>query len=393
MIFYFRLITALVAIFITMPKVFPQADMLCQGNYWTEAEGKTHLESFAASYHDLEGWEHRAEMIRQGMLNGLELTTLPAKTPLNPVFHGKQILDGYSVENVAFESMPGFFVTGNLYRPAEGDGPFPAILSTHGHWSDPANHGRYREDMQYRCATLARMGAIVFAYDMIGYGDSDQCEHKHPKALKIQTWNSIRAVDFVLTLEGVDPERIAVTGASGGGTQAFILTALDDRIAVSVPVVMVSAHFFGGCVCESGMPIHKSDHHQTSNVEIAALAAPRPLMLISDGKDWTKNVPEVEYPYIRNIYSLYNHEERIQYAHFPEEGHDYGPNKRQAAYQFLIHYLSLNPGRWKAEGGKISETGISVLPAESLKVFTEDYPRPSHAVMGNDAVTALIDSK
>ncbi|MDX2248343.1 MAG: acetylxylan esterase [Bacteroidia bacterium] len=366
-------------------------NMLCQGNYWTEEEAAAIHTQFAASYQNLEDWEHRAETIRQGMLQGMEMTTLPAKTPLNPIAHSKQILDGYSVENVAFESLPGLFVTGNLYRPLAGDGPFPAILSTHGHWSDPKDYGRYRADMQYRCAALARMGAVVFAYDMIGYGDSDQCDHKHPKALKIQTWNGMRAIDFLLTLEGIDPERIAVTGASGGGTQTFVLAALDDRVAVSVPVVMVSAHFFGGCSCESGMPIHKSEHHQTSNVEIAALAAPRPLLLVSDGKDWTKNVPVVEYPYIRNIYSYYNQEGRVQYAHFPEEGHDYGINKRQAAYKFLIQHLELQPGEWLKEDGKISEEGIVILPTEALKVFNEDYPRPGHAVLGNEAISKLLN--
>ncbi|MBD0258285.1 MAG: acetylxylan esterase [Cytophagales bacterium] len=360
--------------------------LLCRGSYYTEAEGKAALAGSGATYQDRRGWEKRAEQIRQHIRRGAELDRLPQGTPLKPIFGSKRTYDGYTVENVAFESLPGFFVTGNLYRPTARQSTYAAILSPHGH----GEHPRFGENVQKRCATLARMGAVVLAYDMIGYGESDQCSHKISRALTLQTHNSLRAVDFLLTLPGVDPKRIGVTGESGGGTQTFLLTALDPRIAVSVPVVMVSAHFFGGCTCESGMPIHKGPGHQTSNVEIAALAAPRPLLLISDGKDWTKNTPDVEYPYVRNVYRLYGKEAHVDNLHLPAEGHDYGPSKRKGAYAFLARYLHLALDRVTGAGGDIDESFVTVEDRSALSVFNEKNLRPAYAVRGDNAVLQLL---
>jgi hypothetical protein len=236
---------------------------LCRGYYHSEHAARQQLDKFGRSYSGLEGWKKRAGGIREGILRGAGLSPPPGRCDLKAIVRGRRKHDGYTVENAAFESLPGFFVTGNLYRPAPEADPQrrAAILCPHGHFDTPDGGGRFRPDMQKRCATLARMGAVVFSYDMVGWGESRQYPHKGDKTLALQLWNGIRAVDFLVSLKEVDPGRIGVTGASGGGTQTFLLTAVDDRIAVSVPVVMVAAHFFGGCTCESGMPIHKSDRH------------------------------------------------------------------------------------------------------------------------------------
>jgi dienelactone hydrolase len=368
----------------------PARPDLRQGAFFTEAEGAAALRATAQTHHDRAGWERRAALLRQGLRDGMNLSANPRFAPLEPIRHSRRELHGYSVENVAFESVPGFFVTGNLYRPLGLTTRTAAVLCPHGHTAN--QDARFVEQTQQRCATLARMGAVVFVYDMLGYGDSQQCSHKIPEALRLQTLNSLRALDFLASLPEVDPARIGVSGESGGGTQTFLLAALDSRVAVSVPVVMVSAHFFGGCVCESGLPIHVRPTHQTSNAEIAALTAPRPQLLVSDGKDWTKNTPAVEFPFLKTVYGYYGATDRVANVHLPDEGHDYGPSKRAAAYRFLAKHLKLNLSR-VLKNGEIDESPNTLLDPAALRVFDEQHPRPARAVTGDEAVSMLIRAK
>jgi len=362
---------------------------LRQRDFWTEEQARQQLAAYAQTWKDQASWEKRAAAIREGILRGAELTPLPPKTDLKPIMRVKRLHTGYSVENVAFESRPGFFVTGNLYRPLETDPRrrHPVVLCAHGHcvntripFAVNKTGGRFDPSTQILAGVLARMGAVVLTWDMTGINESQQYPHNGPKSLKIQLWNSIRAVDFVTSLPDVDPERIGMTGASGGATQTFLLAAVDKRIKVSIPVVMVSAHFFGGCNCESGMPIHVSDIHDTCNVEIAALHAPLPQLIISDGKDWTQNMPQVEFPYIRSIYQVYGAQDQVENLHLPDEGHDYGPSKRAGAYAFLARHLGLSLDPVTGPDGRVNEGFVDIDTYEHLCVFDDQHPRPAYAL-------------
>ncbi len=365
---------------------FGQNPMLCQGGHWTEDEANMMMKKFSAEWDDLESWEERANRIKRGIIDGMQLDQMPEiKGNFKATIKNKRTMDGYIIENIAIESFPGFYITGNLYRPVTEAKKYAAVLSPHGHLKNK----RLTHFMQLRCAVLARMGAIVFAYDMVGYGENNQVDHDIPIAALLQTWNSKRVLEYLLSRPDVDSERIGMTGGSGGGTQTFILTAIDHRIKVSVPAVQVSAHFFGGCVCESGMPIHKSNDHQTNNVEFAALCAPRPLLLISNGGDWTRNTPRIEYPYIQKVYALYDAEHKVENVHLPMEKHDYGFSKRTAAYNFLAHHLELNSGNVPYDDG-YKEDFVTILPMEALKVFNTKNPRPDDVLQGDEAVMKYL---
>ncbi|HEX3133043.1 MAG TPA: acetylxylan esterase, partial [Planctomycetota bacterium] len=301
----------------------------------------------------------------------------PKRTPLNPIVRGRRYCNGYAVDNVAFEPIPDYHATANLCWPSEPRVSHPLVLSCHGHGQ--AEIGRCSETQQIRCGILARCGAIVLALDMVGFGESlahlpRSQSHATPMSFTLQTWTAIRALDLLTSLDRADASRIAVTGESGGGTQSFVLTALDERVSVSVPVVMVSAHFFGGCPCESGLPIHLGPDHFTTNAGIAALAAPRPQLLVSDGKDWTVNNPTVEFPFLQRIYGFYGKTEQVANVHLADEGHDYGPSKRQAMYAFVAKHLHLDLSAVMGADGRVDETWAAVAPMERLHVFDAAQP-------------------
>lgn len=330
--------------------------------------GIAQLEYLSNFYNDRQSWEQRKANLRECILEGLQLSPMPPKPDSDPIISNKRSMNGYTIQNVAIETLPGVFVTGSLYRPAEVEGKIPVIVSPNGHF----DQGRYRADQQYRMATLARMGAMVFSYDMFGWGESElqvgSEAHRTPMAMTIQLLNGMRVLDYLTALDNADNDRVGITGGSGGGSQTMMLTALDERIDVSVPVVMLSSYFNGGCPCETGRPVHMCGGG-TNNVEVAAMAAPRPQLVISDGNDWTANVPEIAYPYLQKIYDYYGKKQLVQNEHFPTEGHDYGQSKRMAMYPFLARHLELDLEKVMDSDGKVDESDVVIEDPSELYVF------------------------
>lgn len=344
------------------------------------ASGNSRMEKLAEFQQSRETWQRRAESIRQAILGGAELSPLPERTALNARFANRKVDRRYSVEDVAFEASPNFYVFGNLYRPLASVGKSPAILVTHGHFKEDGWYARTRPENQILCATLAEMGAVVFTYDMVGWGDSRQFGHHVRDVLRLQLWDSIRAVDFLESLPEVDPKRIGITGASGGATQAILLAAVDRRIRASMPVVMVSSGYTGSDPCEDGMDIRRiPGQPNTNNAEIAAVNAPNPLMLISDGSDWTKHFPQQDLPEIRRIYNLFGATQNVSNMHYPNGKHDYGPDYRRVAYEFFWKSLgTLSPPVMESTNIE-SQRDLSVRNWIHLSVAFTDDGRTSRA--------------
>jgi dienelactone hydrolase len=307
----------------------------------------THTDRLTArDYTSLNEWQARAAWLRDHVRASAGLLPPLPKTPLRAHVFDEQRHSDYSVAKVYFESFPGFFVTGNLYRPI-GAGPFPAMLSPHGHWAWGRLENTSVVSGPGRAINFARQGFVVFTYDMIGYNDSRQLTHEFGGRRErlwglslsgLQLWNSIRSVDFLESLPEVDRDRIGCTGESGGGTQTFLLAAVDERIKVAAPVNMISLHMQGGCLCENPPGLRLD----TNNVELGALAAPRPLLMVSATGDWTNETLEVEYPAMRRIYALFGAEDRVHAVRF-DAPHNYNRDSREAVYSWMARWLQQAP--------------------------------------------------
>ena len=342
-------------------------------------EGRQMLDWLSAKYSNREQWETRRDILIKEVRQRLQIDTfLDSCVKDKPAILSKPMKhDGYTTQNICLELTPGQHVFGTIYAPVKKKrksnlSPLtshlsPLIICPDGHWPS-----RYRDDEQQRLATLARMGAVCVDFDLYGYGQSKQevGDHHVARAHIFQAACGLKLLDWMLkNRKDIDTTRIAANGGSGGGTHTVLLTLLDRRFTASAPVVHVASHFDGGCPCESGMPIQLAGGG-TCEAELAAVIAPRPLLLVSDGGDWTHTNPELEYPFIRRIFGFFRAESSVRNVHLPDERHDFGPSKRQAVYEFFADVFGL-------DRSMIDESKVTILPATMMqsKPQTDKDPR------------------
>lgn len=323
-------------------------------------EGELMLKYLSGMYSNREQFEMRRDSVRREVRKLLEIDKYKDSLVHHKAILGKIIKnDGYTVQNICIETLLGEHLFGSIYSPAT-KGKHPLIICPDGHF----NGGRYRKDEQQRLGTLARMGAICVDFDLYGWGESEmeygKDSHQTDRAHVIQALNAEVLLDYMWNnRKDVDKKRIGVNGGSGGGTHTILLTVLDNRITAAAPTVNLASHFDGGCPCESGKPIQLAGGG-TCNPELISFFAPRPLLIVSDGGDWTSSVPELEFPFLKRIYGFYGAEDKLTNVHLPNERHDFGINKRQANYDFFIKVFNLDKT-------KLDESKVKILEPSALQ--------------------------
>ncbi len=332
----------------------------------TPAEGEELLRWLTEHYlTDRAAWEVRRDSLLRDARRMLAMEPLYDSLVENPrvVLGRKMRFAGYTTRNYLLETLPGIFVGGTIYAPLTR-GRHPLILSPAGHWPG----GRLREDQQYRMATFARMGAVAVDLDIVGWGCTASTvpfAHEDRRAMRLQALWSKAVTDWVVaTRRDIDTTRMAATGGSGGATHTLLLALQDPRFWVLAPVVHLVSHFDGGCPCESGVEVARAAGGSCMTELLAAVMAPNPVLVVSDGGDWTSTYPTLEFPYLQRIWSLCGAPEAVENCHLAEERHDYGVNKRQAVYRFFARRLGL-------DAAQIDETKVTLQSSEALELVAE----------------------
>lgn len=332
-------------------------------------------------------WTHRRAEIRDRMRQAYgELPADPC--PLDPQVLGVVARDGYRIERLIFQSQPGIWVTANAYVPS-GDGRRPGVLSVHGHWRwarvDPVPHAR--------AVGLAKLGYFVLAVDAFGAGERALVPGPgtyHGGLLGASTWpvgtpllglqiyDNMRAIDYMQTRPEVDGEKLAVTGASGGGNQSMNIGAWDERLKVVVPVCSVGTYdsYLGAacCVCEV-LPGALSFAEEG---DILAMVAPRSLMVVNatqDARQFSVEEAARSIARARPVFEMLDASDRLKHAVF-ESRHDYSQAMREALYGWLARGL-----RGEGDGSPIPEPPLQLEEVETLRCFPDNVRPKTFALL------------
>ncbi len=287
-------------------------------------------ESTFADIETLEDWTSRREEYHRQMMYMLGLNPLPEKTDLQPVVTGTVDHPEMTVENLHFQSMPGLYVTGNLYLPKGFDGPRPTILYVCGHGGVEIDGISYGNKVSYQRhgEWFARHGYVCLTIDTIQLGEIQGLHHgNYSKGMwwwysrgytpaGVEAWNCIRALDYLETRPEVDAAKFGVTGRSGGGAYSWWIAAIDERIACAVPVAGITSlrnHVIDGCVEGHCDCMYMINTFGWDFPMVAALVAPRPLLISNTDKDGIFPLDGVYdvYSKVRRIYELYGAEDNL----------------------------------------------------------------------------------
>jgi hypothetical protein len=330
----------------------------------------------------LDDWKARRSLYRKQLFEMLGLDPLPKKTDLKPVVTGKVEHEEFIVENIHYQSMPGLYVTANLYIPKDIEEPAPAILYVCGHGPTKKNNISYGNKVSYQrhAAWFARHGYVCLIIDTLQMGEIEGIHHgtyrydmwwwnsRGYTSAGVEAWNCIRSLDYLQSRKEVDGDRIGVTGRSGGGAYSWWISALDDRIKAAVPVAGITDlqnHVVDGCVEGHCDCMYVVNTYRWDYPLVAALVAPRPLLISNSDKDTIFPLDGVirVHKKVREIYRLYGAGDKLG-LQITEGPHRDTQELRVHAFVWFNRFL-------KGENPLIDKPAIPFFEPEQLKVFDE----------------------
>ena len=349
----------------------------------------------------LEDWNARKGGYRQQLFEMLGLDPLPPKTKLNPTVTGVTQHEAFEVRKLHFQSMPGLYVTANLYVPKNLTKPAPTILYVCGHALVKTNQVSFgnKAGYQHHGAWFARHGYVCLTIDTLQLGEIEGIHHgTHNKNMwwwnsrgyssaGVEAWNCIRALDFLETQDFVDKTRIGVTGRSGGGAYSWWIAALDERIQVAAPVAgitdlqnhVVDGVVEGHCDCMFHVNTYGWDFAQ-----VAALVAPRPLLILNTDDDRIFPLDGVVrvFNQVRRIYELHGAKDKLGLVITPG-GHLDTQELRVPAFRWFDKHLM-------GQARPIEVDATKLFTPPQLKVFA-DLPKDERNTVIQETFTRRAD--